>query len=56
MLLFEDLILMAICWVCGILTGGGLGCALGVQRHVDREREEETEEEEELKLQRRVDA
>jgi len=46
MLLFEDLILMAICWVCGILTGGGLGCALGVQRHIEHERALELEEDE----------
>jgi len=48
MFLVEDLLVMALCWLCGIFTGAGLGKALGVQKHIERERELEAEEEVEV--------
>jgi len=45
MFLFEDLLIMAFCWLMGVITGTGLGKALGVQKHIDRERELDSDEE-----------
>jgi hypothetical protein len=42
--MFTDLLFMFSFWALGLCTGLGLGCALGVQRHLQRERQLELEE------------
>ena len=37
--IFTDLAYMVACWGCGIFTGLGLGCAMGVDRYARRQRQ-----------------